>query len=207
MIGRTCRVERLHVDAHADDLFAASRDDPSGRTWTYLSVGPWGDAAGFARWLATVHDTRDPLYFAVVDVRTDRAVGIAAYMRVRPSAGSVEVGGIWFSPRLQRTTAATESMYLMMSRAFDDGYRRYEWKCHALNAASRSAAIRLGFTYEGTFRQDDVIKGRSRDTAWYSVLDSEWPQVRTGLQDWLDPANHDEHGRQRRPLRVRADSL
>jgi len=143
----------------------------------------------------------DPLFHAIVDSKSGKAVGVAAYMRIDRDNGVIEVGHLNFSPRLQATTAATEAMYLMMRRAFDElGYRRYEWKCDSLNEGSRRAAVRLGFVFEGIFRQAVVYKGRNRDTAWYSVLDSEWPALRAGFERWLSPDNFDEAGRQRRTL-------
>ncbi len=145
----------------------------------------------------------DPLFHAIVDSKSGSAVGVAAYMRIDAANGVIEVGHLNFSPRLQATTAATEAMYLMMRRAFDElGYRRYEWKCDSLNEASRRAASRLGFRFEGVFRQAVVYKGRNRDTAWYSVLDSEWPALKAGFERWLSPDNFDENGCQRRKLRL-----
>jgi RimJ/RimL family protein N-acetyltransferase len=143
----------------------------------------------------------DPLFYAIVDLEQGRAVGVAAYLRIEPSAGSIEVGHINYSPLLQRTPAATEAMFLMMERVFDLGYRRYEWKCDALNEPSRTAAERLGFSYEGTFRHATVYKGRNRDTAWFSITDTEWPMLRRAFQSWLQPDNFDEQMRQRRSLR------
>lgn len=143
----------------------------------------------------------DPLWHAIIDSETGRATGVAAYARIDRTSGVIEVGGINYSPRLQRRPAATEAMYLMMRRVFDElGYRRCEWKCDSLNAPSQSAALRLGFRYEGLFRQAVVYKGRSRDTAWFSVIDSEWPALRRGFERWLDPANFDSEGRQRASL-------
>jgi len=135
--------------------------------------------------------------FAVVDPITDDAIGVAGYLRITPASGSIEVGHLNFSPRLQRTRAATEAMYLMMAHAFELGYRRYEWKCNALNLPSRAAALRLGLSFEGIFRQATVVKGRNRDTAWYAAIDSEWPALRAAFLQWLDPANFDEQGQQR----------
>ncbi|HYW50073.1 MAG TPA: GNAT family protein, partial [Gemmatimonadaceae bacterium] len=143
----------------------------------------------------------DPLCFAVIDAASSAAVGIASYMRIAPEQGSLEVGHINFSPALQRTPVATEAMYLMMRHAFELGYRRYEWKCDALNAPSRAAAQRLGFAFEGVFRNALVYKGRNRDTAWYSIIDSEWPAVRSAFERWLGPENFDAHGAQRVQLR------
>ncbi len=146
----------------------------------------------------------DPLFFSIFGEggsgERATAAGLASYLRIAPAAGTIEVGHIHLAPALQRTRAATEAMFLMMRQAFDLGYRRYEWKCDALNAVSRRAAERLGFTYEGTFRHHLVYKGRNRDTAWYAIVDADWPPVRAAYEAWLDPANFDRDGRQRRPL-------
>lgn len=198
--GRWCRVEPLDLDRHASDLFAANSLDREGRMWTYLSSGPFATLAEYLEWLAPRPSSEDPLFFAFVDAATGRARGLGSYLRIEPDSGSIEVGHLQFSPLLQRTPAATEAMYLMMRNAFELGYRRYEWKCDALNAASRRAAGRLGFIFEGVFRQATVYKGRSRDTAWYSILDTEWPVLERGFRAWLQPANFDESGRQRRSL-------
>jgi RimJ/RimL family protein N-acetyltransferase len=201
MAGRSCRLEPLDATRHAAGLFAADALDTTGESWTYLPYGPFADVESYTAWVTQVAAGDDPMFFAVVDAATARPVGVASYLRIAPDAGSVEVGHLHFSPLLQRTVAATEAMYLMMRRVFDElGYRRYEWKCDALNAASRRAAQRLGFTYEGTFRQSAVIKGRNRDTAWFSVLDREWPVVKAGFEAWLAPGNRDEAGSQRRSL-------
>lgn len=201
MEGRYCRVEPLDPARHADDLFAANAGDGEGRNWTYLSVEAPATPAAYRAWLEGMAATDDPLVHAIIAADTGRAVGIAAYLRIDPANGAIEVGHINFSPLLQRTRAATEAMYLMMRRAFDElGYRRYEWKCDSLNGPSRAAAGRLGFTYEGLFRQAVVYKGRSRDTAWFSILDSEWLALRAGFERWLDPANFDDAGRQRAQL-------
>lgn len=166
-----------------------------------MPVGPFADQADFDGWLETAQRSHDPLFHAILDAETGAGLGIASYLRIAPEIGVIEVGFIAFSPRLQGTTAATEAMYLMMAHAFDDlGYRRYEWKCDALNAASRRAAERLGFTYEGTFRQATIYKHRNRDTAWFSILDGEWPRVRSAFQAWLDPANFTPEGIQLRAL-------
>jgi RimJ/RimL family protein N-acetyltransferase len=197
MRGRYCRLESLEA-RHARELWEANALDREHRNWTYLMHGPYASFAEYAAWVERAGSTSDPLFFAVV---TETAVGVAAYLRIAPEAGSIEVGHINFSPLVQRTRAATESMYLMMKRAFELGYRRYEWKCDALNVASRAAAARLGFKYEGTFRQATVYKGRNRDSAWYAVIDSEWPALRTAFERWLDPANFDDRGHQRKRLR------
>jgi RimJ/RimL family protein N-acetyltransferase len=200
MTGRTCRVEPLNVDAHASDLHAANRRDEEGRNWTYLPYGPFDTLNAYAAWMTGVVAGADPQFHAVVDLGSGKAVGLASYLRIDPSAGSIEVGHINYSPLLQRTIAATEAMYLMMKRAFDLGYRRYEWKCNALNAPSRAAALRLGFSYEGVFRQARVDKGRNRDTAWYAMVDKEWPLLDGAFRRWLDPSNFDQRGRQRLAL-------
>jgi RimJ/RimL family protein N-acetyltransferase len=149
----------------------------------------------------------DPQFHAIIDLATGKVGGVASYLRIDPAAGSIEVGHINFSPRLQRTVAATEAMYLMMKRAFELGYRRYEWKCHALNAPSRAAAQRLGFSYEGIFRQARVDKGRNRDTAWYAAIDADWPALDRAFSSWLDPANFDEIGQQRTSLSSLTDPI
>jgi RimJ/RimL family protein N-acetyltransferase len=184
-------------------LFASYQLDREGHRWTYLPYGPFTDEASFRAWLVEMAAKTDPLFHVVLD-ETGEAVGVASFLRISPETGSIEVGHIHYSPRLERTRAATEAMYLMMRRVFDElGYRRYEWKCDALNAPSRRAADRLGFTYEGTFRQHLVTKGRNRDTAWYSIIDSEWPAVKAAFEAWLEPKNFDERGVQRAALRTR----
>jgi RimJ/RimL family protein N-acetyltransferase len=166
--------------------------------------GPFDDRREFHGWVESRAKSSDPLYFAIVDRRLDRATGVASYLRIEPGHGVIEVGHIAFAPALQRTAAATDAMYLMMKNVFDLGYRRYEWKCDSLNAASRRAAARLGFSFEGIFRQAIVYKGRSRDTAWYSIIDREWPLLDGEFRRWLDPANFDATGRQRTPLAAAA---
>ena len=198
--GRFCTVEPIDVDRHARDLYAANSLDREGRMWTYLFSGPYASFDEYAGWLAERAPSRDPLFQAFVSNESGRAVGLGSFMRIEPAAGSIEVGHIAMSPLLQRSPAATEAMYLMMRHAFELGYRRYEWKCDSLNEKSRRAAERLGFTYEGLFRQAIVYKGRSRDTAWYSIIDREWPRVREAFEHWLDPGNFDADGRQRRGL-------
>ena len=201
MAGNYCRLEPLSPDAHAAELYEAFGEDREHRIWTYMSYGPFDTFADYRAWLETDCLGDDPLFHAVVDQRTSKALGVAAYLRVKPSVGVIEVGHINYSPRLQRTPAATEAMFLMMRRAFDElGYRRYEWKCDALNAGSRRAALRLGFVFEGIFCQATIYKDRNRDTAWYSVIDAEWPALRRGFESWLDPQNFDAQGRQRERL-------
>jgi RimJ/RimL family protein N-acetyltransferase len=194
--GRYCRIEPLSVARHADALWAAQTLDRTGASWTYLPYGPFASASSYRDWLSVQELCDDPLFFAIVDTSSNRAVGHAAYMRIEAPVGSIEVGHVYFSPLLQRTPMATEAMFLMMQQAFAWGYRRYEWKCDALNAASRSAAQRLGFSFEGVFRQARVVKGRNRDTAWFSILDGEWPALQVAFERWLAPGNFDAEGRQ-----------
>ena len=213
--GRTCRLEPLDAARHGEALHHANLLDREGRNWTYLPYGPFQRLDEYLEWVRSVEGKQDPQFFTIVAmglqgsdprIASDPApaghtpVGVASYLRIDPSAGSIEVGHINYSPLLQRTVAATEAMYLMMRRAFELGYRRYEWKCHALNAPSRAAAQRLGFSYEGIFRQARVDKGRNRDTAWYAMIDSEWPALDRAFTQWLDPSNFDPQGRQRTPL-------
>jgi RimJ/RimL family protein N-acetyltransferase len=198
--GQLCRLEPLDPERHAAELHAANSVDAEGRNWTYLPYGPFASLEDYRAWMDETCRGDDPMFFAVVDPATDRATGLASYLRIDPGSGSIEVGHINFSPLLQRSRAATEAMYLMMKLAFDLGYRRYEWKCNALNAPSRAAARRLGFSFEGVFRQARVDKGRNRDTAWYAAIDKDWPTLREAFLRWLDPSNFDEQGRQRTRL-------
>ena len=201
MEGRFCRLEALEADRHAAALFAANTEDKEGRNWTYLPYGPFERFEDYHEWLVRYSHGDDPIFFAVIARDSGEAAGVASYMRIEPAIGCLEVGGINFSSRLQRRPAATEAMYLMMRRVFDElGYRRYEWKCDALNPPSRSAAQRLGFTFEGIFRQATIYKGRNRDTASYSIIDREWPALKRAFPQWLAPANFDETGRQKRSL-------
>lgn len=197
MIGRYCRVEPLDPDRHAAELYEANAREPSGRAYTYLFSGPFDSFGAYLQWMKSSCLGDDPLFHAIIDASTGKAVGVASYMRIDPKVGSIEVGNINYSPLLQRKPAATEAMYLMMKRVFALGYRRYEWKCDSLNAPSRAAAQRLGFSYEGIFRQATIYKGRNRDTAWYAMIASEWPELDEAFTRWLAPENFDEQGRQR----------
>ena len=194
--GTWARLERLEPDRHARALYEANALDTDGRNWTYLPVGPFAAFDDYERWLRAVSAGPDPYFFAVIDRATGQPVGVASYLRIDPAAGSIEVGHINFSPLAQRTSVATDAMFLMMRHAFGLGYRRYEWKCDALNAPSRAAAERLGFTYEGLFRQATIYKGRSRDTAWYSILDREYPTLEGAYLAWLASGNRAGDGRQ-----------
>ncbi len=201
MEGRFCRVEALDSNTHLDDLYDAYSQDHEGVLWTYMPVGPFDSKDDFRAWLEPASATDDPLFHAVIDLSTNKAIGMAAYMRIQQSVGVIEVGNITYSPRLQRTPLATEAMFLFMERVFDQfGYRRYEWKCDSLNAASCKAAERLGFTFDGKFEQAIVYKGRNRDTAWYSILDRNWAQLRNAYNSWLDQSNFDERGAQKQKL-------
>jgi RimJ/RimL family protein N-acetyltransferase len=201
MEGRFCTVEPIDPARHAADLHAAYRLDKEGRNWTYLPYGPFTRFEDYCDWLERDSVGDDPFRHAIIEHHSGRAVGVASLMRIDPTAGVIEVGGINYAAPLQRTPAATEAMYLMMRRVFDElGYRRYEWKCDSLNAPSRAAAQRLGFRYEGMFRQATVTKGRNRDTCWFSILDSEWPALKSAFEGWLDPANFDAAGEQRQSL-------
>lgn len=202
MRGCFCSLEPLDPARHGAALYEANSLDGEGRMWTYLPYGPFDSSENYQRWIESVYLGNDPLLFAIVDNKTRRAVGVCGYLRIDAANGVIEVGHLAFSPLLQKTPLATEAMYLMMARAFSLGYRRYEWKCHSMNAPSRSAAERLGFSFEGIFRQAAVIKGRNRDTAWYSIIDQEWPRLRAAFSRWLDPGNFDESGRQREKLSI-----
>jgi RimJ/RimL family protein N-acetyltransferase len=198
--GRYCRLEALHPARHAADLRAANALDADGSGWTYLSYGPLVTPEDYHDWMRKACADDDPLFYAIVNLADEKAVGVASYMRIDPASGCIEVGGIKYSPLLQRTRAATEAMHLMMKHAFALGYRRYEWKCDTFNAPSRAAAQRYGFSYESVFRQATVYKGRSRDTAWYSILDSEWPAIDAAFTRWLAPENFDAAGKQKLSL-------
>ena len=200
MIGRYCRLERLDAGRDGQSLFDAYALDSEGRNWTYLPQGPFESYGEFHIWLSDMAKLDDPFFFTIIDAESQTSVGIASYLRITPPAGSIEVGHIHYSPLLQRTPAATEAMYLMMEQAFALGYRRYEWKCDALNAPSRMAAQRLGLSYEGVFRQATVYKQRNRDTAWYATIDREWPDLKQAFEQWLDPNNFDNDRNQKTRL-------
>jgi len=201
--GRYCRIEPIDVERHAAQLFRANALDREGRNWTYLVYGSFADLASYSEWMRKSCLGEDPLFHAIVERKTGEAVGVAIYLRIDPPVGVIEVGHINYSPLLQRKAAASEAMFLMMGRVFDElGYRRYEWKCDALNAPSRRAALRYGFRFEGIFRQATIYKERNRDTAWYSIIDSEWPALKAEYERWLDPGNFDKDGRQRTPLKA-----
>jgi RimJ/RimL family protein N-acetyltransferase len=194
--GRFSRVEKLDPGRHTEGLWLALKGDD--RVWTYMANGPYPDAKAFANWLDERAVMLDPYSYVIADPASGRPLGIVTLMEIRPAARAIEIGNIVYSPALQRTAAATEAQYLMTRYVFDDlRYRRYEWKCNALNAPSMRAAKRFGFTYEGTFRQHMIIKGRNRDTAWFSITDGEWPRVKAAYEKWLAPENFDGSGKQR----------
>lgn len=194
--GRFCRLEPLGPDRHAEQLHAANSLEADGRGWTYVAYGPFATFADYRHWTETYGQRTDHRFYAIIDTQIEKAGGVAAYMRMDPASGSIEVGAIKYTPLIVQQPAATEAMHLMMKNAFALGYRRYEWKCDALNAPSRAAAQRLGFSYEGIFRQALVYKGRNRDTAWFSITDREWPAVLAAHEQWLAPENFDAQGHQ-----------
>ena len=201
LAGRQVSLRPLDPRHHAAPLFEAAHGEPADpRLWSYMGYGPFADVAAFEAWLWRQATVLDPVFYAVVPAGAAPA-GLASYLRLAPADGTIEIGHLLFTPRLQRTIAASETIYLLLAYAFDRlGYRRVEWKCDALNARSRRAAERFGFTFEGVFRQAMVVKGRNRDTAWFAMVDGDWPRHRAAFEAWLAPANRDEAGRQRRPL-------
>lgn len=199
--GRYCRLEPLDAARHAADLHAAYAQAPDQRGWTYMLMGPFDDLDSYRAYARQAEQSSDPLHYAVIDLSSGQALGTLALMRIDPANGAIEVGTVMFSPRLQRTPASTEAQFLLMHYAFDTlGYRRYEWKCDSLNAPSRQAALRLGFQFEGIFRQSGFYKGRSRDTAWFAIIRSDWPALRHAMEQWLSPENLQADGTQRQAL-------
>jgi RimJ/RimL family protein N-acetyltransferase len=200
--GRHVRLRALDAQRDAEALYAESHP-PAGDPdlWTYLPGGPYRDVAELRDALSAAERAEDQLFFTLVRLPDERPAGIASYLRITPEHGVIEIGHIWFGASLRQSTAAAEAIYLLAAHAFDElGYRRLEWKCDSLNQASRRAAERFGFRYEGTFLRHMVVKGRNRDTAWYAITDEEWPAVRAGFQAWLAAGNFDQQGRQRRRL-------
>jgi RimJ/RimL family protein N-acetyltransferase len=201
LTGHWCRLEPLEVEAHADELTPHAVDPAARESWAYMPDGPFDTAADYRAHLARQAASDDPLFFAVRDGDAGRAArGVAALMSIVPDHGRIEIGNIWFAPALQRTRAASEAVMLLAIHAFDLGYRRLEWKCNAANAGSRRAALRFGFAFEGIHRRHMAVKGRNRDTAWYSIVQEEWPAVRAAYEAWRDPANFDAQGRQKTRL-------
>jgi RimJ/RimL family protein N-acetyltransferase len=201
MQGELCRLEPVDVDQHAHDLLAAFKQDRDSRNWTYLPYGPFATEAELRNWMLSTCLGDDPCFFSVIDLATGKAVGVASYLRIVPGVGVIEVGHIHFSPLMQGKPISTEAMYLMMRQVFDVwGYRRYEWKCDALNRPSCAAAQRLGFMFEGIFRQATMYKQRNRDTAWYSILDREWPTAKAVFESWMEAGNFAADGGQKTSL-------
>ncbi len=199
--GRYVRLEPLDPARHGDDLFLAATEGDAQARFRYLFETPPDTRAEFSAWLDKVAASEDPLFFAVIDKETGMAVGRQTLMRIDPVHGVIEIGSIHWGPRMQRSPKSTEALFLHARHVFDDlGYRRFEWKCHNENAPSKAAADRFGFTYEGLFRQHMVAKGANRDTAWYSIIDKEWPRLRAAYEAWLDPSNFDPNGVQKRKL-------
>jgi RimJ/RimL family protein N-acetyltransferase len=196
--GRWVRMERLDADAHAADLHRAFSGHEA--LWDYMPYGPFSSAAQYHRWIKETANSADPVFYAFRDMETGRCGGVASYLRITPESGSIEVGHICLAPELQGSRAATEGLFLMMQWAFGAGYRRYEWKCNALNIASRRAAQRFGFSYEGIFRQATIVKGRNRDTAWFAVIDKDWSALQAAYAAWLSPTNFSDEGRQKEKL-------
>ena len=197
--GRTVTVEPLNAGRHAAALWQALHGHDA--LWEWLFDGPYASLSDFTGDIAEKQAATDRIFFAIISAEIGAATGYASFMRIEPAHGVVEVGNILLSPTLQRTTAATEDMFLMARHVFEDlGYRRYEWKCNAENEPSRRAALRLGFTFEGIFRQHMVVKDRNRDTAWFAMLDHEWPARKRAFETWLDPANFDASGKQLKSL-------
>lgn len=196
--GRVTAIEKLDPSRHSLDLWAGVKDDES--IWDHMSYGPFPDAGTFANWLVERAKLEDPFYFTVLDKESGRALGLITLMRIDPANRVIETGHIVYGTSLKRTAHATEAQYLLAKYIFEQlGYRRYEWKTNSLNTPSRRAALRLGFTFEGVFRQHQIVKGRNRDTAWFSMLDSEWPRIRAAFETWLKPENF-ESGKQVRSL-------
>jgi RimJ/RimL family protein N-acetyltransferase len=197
LAGRVVTLRPFDLSSHASTLYQATHGPEAEDLWRYMGDGPYPNRAAYEAAFEKKQNSEDPLFWAVIDNATGTPVGQASYLRVEPAQRVIEVGNILFSPSLQHSTGATEAMYLMARHVFNDlGYRRYEWKCNALNQPSRRAALRLGFTFEGVFRQHMIVKGRNRDTAWFSMLDAEWPRLQANFEQWLAPTNFDAHGRQ-----------
>jgi RimJ/RimL family protein N-acetyltransferase len=201
LTGSRVRLERLSAEQHASDLFHALQSNPAGTMWTYMPHGPFDAESDFIKWVSSIDNATDPLFYSIIDLATNKSVGIASYLRIDTHNRTVEVGWLTFSELLRRSAAATEAMYLMATHAFELGYRRYEWKCNALNAPSIAAAERLGFSFEGVFRNAVIVKGHNRDTAWFGFTDGDWPAIKQAHETWLDASNFDEAGNQKSSLR------
>ena len=212
--GRLVDLKPLNSNKYAKELFSSNLLDEKGINWAYLPYGPFDSQAEYAKWIRSFEEGDDPVFFAIISKKLKKAIGIASFLRINPANGLIEVGHINYSPLLQKTTEATEAMFLMMKWVFDNGYRRYEWKCNALNLKSRRAAQRLGFSYEGVFRQMTISKGRNRDTAWFAIIDKEWQDLKRCFEQFLSESNFDNNGEPRvaltsltEPLLYKVDNM
>ena len=212
--GSLVNLKPLVANQFANELFHSNAIDKEDINWAYLPYGPFENLEDYSKWIESFEVSNDPVFFAIISKKLKKAIGVASYLRINPSIGSIEVGHINFSPLLQRTTEATEAMYLMMKWVFDNGYRRYEWKCNALNLKSRNAAQRLGFSYEGVFRQMTIAKGRNRDTAWFAMIDKEWQGIERCFNEYLSESNFELNGKPKislssltKPILYKLDNL
>ena len=210
--GKLVSIKPLIANEFAEELFMANALDKEGINWEYLPYGPFENLSDYIDWIQSFEEHNDPVFFAIISKKLKKAIGIASYLRINPNDGLIEVGHINYSPLLQRTTEGTEAMFLMMQWAFDNGYRRYEWKCNALNMRSRKAAQRLGFSYEGVFRQMTISKGRNRDTAWYAIIDKDWQVIQKCFHQFLADINLDEKSKYSlssltKPLLYKVDNM
>lgn len=205
--GKLVDLKPLIASEFAEELFISNAIDKEGINWAYLPYGPFDSQVDYAKWIKSFEEGDDPIFFAVISKKLKKAIGIASFLRINPTKGLIEVGHINYSPLLQKTTEATEAMFLMMKWVFDNGYRRYEWKCNALNLKSRRAAQRLGFSYEGVFRQMTISKGRNRDTAWFAIIDKEWAEIERCFDQFLSESNFDNNGKSKVSLTSLTESL
>lgn len=210
--GKLVSIKPLIANEFAEELFMANALDKEGINWEYLPYGPFENLSDYIDWMQSFEEHNDPVFFAIISKKLKKAIGIASYLRINPNDGLIEVGHINYSPLLQRTTEGTEAMFLMMQWAFDNGYRRYEWKCNALNMRSRKAAQRLGFSYEGVFRQMTISKGRNRDTAWFAIIDKDWQVIQKCFHQFLSDINLDEKSKYSlssltKPLLYKVDNM
>ena len=210
--GKLVSIKPLIANEFAEELFMANALDREGNNWEYLPYGPFESLSDYIDWIQSFEEHNDPVFFAIISKKLKKAIGIASYLRINPNDGLIEVGHINYSPLLQRTTEGTEAMFLMMQWAFDNGYRRYEWKCNALNMRSRKAAQRLGFSYEGVFRQMTISKGRNRDTAWFAIIDKDWQVIQKCFHQFLSDINLDEKSKYSlssltKPLLYKVDNM
>jgi len=205
--GKLVDLKPLNSNKYAKELFSSNSLDEKGINWAYLPYGPFDSQAEYVKWIRSFEEGDDPVFFAIISKKLKKAIGIASFLRINPVQGLIEVGHINYSPLLQKTTEATEAMFLMMRWVFDNGYRRYEWKCNALNLKSRRAAQRLGFSYEGVFRQMTISKGRNRDTAWFAIIDKEWQDLKRCFDQFLSESNFDNNGKSKVSLTSLTESL